>query len=96
MHFLIFVDVIAITCPDGTTRKVAGEDVLVFVSGCDREPPLGFPKTGHLVFNHDPRADYATSSTCDLNLILPIKEDYPDFRMMMLNSLLLYGGFGTA
>lgn len=78
----------------GVTQEVRGEELLIFISGCDHEPPLGFQQKGHLRFNNDPQAKFATSSTCDLTLIVPIALDYLEFKQMMVNSLLLYSGFG--
>ena len=85
-----------VDCDDGSAQEVTGKDLLIFITGSDREPPLGFMKTAQLFFNHDSVAKYATASTCDLHLCVPITEDYSHFKQMMLDSLLLYAGFGTA
>ena len=86
---------IAVDCPDGSIKEVSGKDLLIFTTGSDREPPLGFMKTARVFFNHDPEAKLATASTCDLHLCLPIRMDYSQFKQMMLDSLLLYNGFGA-
>lgn len=45
---LHFADVIAVDCVDGITQEVSGKELLIFISGSDHEPPLGFHQEGHL------------------------------------------------
>ena len=45
------------------------EDVLIFFTGCDREPPLGFSRIPELYFLHDKNSTMATASTCSFHLI---------------------------
>lgn len=47
------------------------EDVLVFFTGADRIPPLGFNKKLTVMFLLNPQDKFATASTCDLQLRLP-------------------------
>ena len=76
--------------------KVSQEHVLIFFSGTDREPPLGFPKHPQLVFLHT--GVLATASTCDLILRIPtvFHNNYVAFRDMMVESLLSSEEFGVA
>lgn len=76
-------------------------DVLKFVSGADRIPPLGFGKTPKVEFL--PLRDrfgfpqkFATASTCDIILRLPTYhgERYDLFRESMIMSLKDNDGFG--
>ena len=44
--------------------------MLIFFTGADRMPPLGFSKPLTLSFLVDPTSKFATASTCDLQLRL--------------------------
>ena len=44
---------------------------LVFVSGADHVPPLGFEKSPNVVFIHTEGRCLPTASTCDIQLRLP-------------------------
>lgn len=70
------------------------KDVLVFVSGADRMPVLGFKKNLSIHFHE---GYLATSSTCALQLHLPTihGHDYNKFKDAMILSLLGNDGFGT-
>lgn len=72
------------------------EDVLVFVTGSDRVPPLGFGRKLKVVFLHTGK--FCTSSTCYLQLHLPIMishgESYDAFQKAMVMSLKDNDGFG--
>ena len=72
------------------------EDILIFFTGADREPPLGFPKLPELHFLHS--GMLATASTCDLILRLPIQfyNNYSKFKEIMIESLISSEGFGCA
>ena len=71
------------------------EDVLIFTTGSERVPALGFG--GHRL-----RAEFldqgilCTSSTCDLTLRLPLAhaENYTAFKDAMIMSLKGNDGFG--
>lgn len=74
---------------------VTQQQVLIFFTGSDREPPLGFPKQPELHFLH--KGIFATSSTCDLILRLPTHlDDYSKFKDMMVESLVSSEGFDVA
>lgn len=76
--------------------KVSQEHMLIFFTGTDREPPLGFPKHPQLIFLHT--GILATASTCDLILRIPtvFHNNYLAFRDMMVESLVSSEGFGVA
>ena len=70
------------------------EHCLVFFTGADREPPLGFPTKAKLLFD---TGVLATASTCDFILYLPYCHDtYETFKAYMIESLISHGGFGQA
>lgn len=78
-----------------TGKKVNPEHMLIFFTGADKEPPLGFPKPPDLHFLH--HGVLATASTSDLILHLPIKySDYSGFKDMLVESLVSSEGFGYA
>ena len=72
------------------------DDVLVFFSGADRVPPLGFEKQPSVTFLHDTRSKFATASTCSLELRLPTQygSHFDKFREAMIMSLMDNDGFG--
>ena len=73
-------------------RKVTLGDLLVFFSGAEREPPLGFSPKPHLLFSDDL---LASASTCSLRLTLPIQHSsYESFKEYMILSLIGNDGFG--
>ena len=68
------------------------EDILVFFTGTDREPPTGFYPQPTMTFSND---DLATASTCGMRLVIPIKHnDYDQFKDKMILSLKGHDGFG--
>ena len=77
-------------------KRVTPEHMLIFFTGADREPPLGFPKPPELHFLHS--GVLATASTCDLILRLPVNfsDDYSRFKDMITESLVSSEGFGYA
>ena len=64
------------------------DDVLIFFTGADRIPPLGFDHEAHVCFLHDQNDRFCTASTCDLELRLPCchHENYGAFREAMVMS----------
>lgn len=66
--------------------------LLIFFTGADHEPPLGFiPKPSMLFLE----AELATAGTCEMGLRLPIIHDnYSIFKEKMILSLHGYEGFG--
>ena len=68
------------------------EDILVFLSGTDVIPLLGFDKLPTVSFN---LGVLATSSTCDVQLWLPTgHNNYTAFKDAMLLSIKGNDGFG--
>lgn len=68
---------------------------MVFFSGTERIPPLGFEQQPTIEFIQDQSKLYCTASTCDLVLRLPTRyQDYPSFRGAMLMSIIDNDGFG--
>lgn len=82
---------------DGTAltddaTPVTTEDILIFFTGADQPPPLGFPTTPRLTFVEDV---LASASTCALRLTLPLEhKSYESFKQAMILSLKGHGGFG--
>ncbi len=70
--------------------------MLVFLSGSSHVPPVGFGKKPSVVFVHDNFRKFATASTCDLQLRLPVchGSDYPKFKQDMILSIKGNDGFG--
>ena len=82
---------------DGTTdtRQLKLEDVLVFATGSNCPPPLGFEKKVTIEF--DSRGQYPTTSTCGLTLSLPTRYDlYEEFKSAMIEGIVSGFGFGQA
>ena len=76
-------------------KAVTLQHVLIFCTGADREPPLGFPKQALLEFNNDV---LATASTCDLIFCVTTRyhDNYTKFKEMMVESLISGVEFGYA
>ena len=71
------------------------EEVLVFFSGADHPPPLGFPHTPQLNFLPK-EALFPTASTCSLILRLPTRyHTYDMFRDAFTRGLKENDGFGA-
>jgi len=89
--FHTFVDREVVT-PNG--NAVLPEYILIFFTGADRIPPLGFDGTATLTFTP---GVLATSSTCGLVMNLPYcHETYETFKSFMIESLISNGGFYLA
>ena len=80
---------------NGTTSCVV-RDILIFCTGADRLPPLGFGRELKIVFLGHESGKLSTASTCDLTLRLPTVhgEDYESFKEAMTLSLKGNDGFG--
>lgn len=94
--FINFLDFIE-DCEDGLAKTEDGrvvhpEDILIFFSGADHEPPFGFIPKPNLTFTG---GKLAYSSTCALRLTLPIDNNtYNSFKYYMVLSLVGNDGFG--
>ena len=70
------------------------KDLLVFFTGSDETPPLGFSSTPVLGFTEE-EEQLAVASTCDLRLEIPcVHRDYDTFKNFMVLSLMGHDGFG--
>ena len=74
-------------------KNVTPEDILVFFTGADCEPPLGFSRSPRLTFGD---GKLITASTCALRLTLPVLSSYEEFKGNMILSLKGNDGFGKA
>ena len=59
------------------------EDVLIFFTGCDRKPPLGFSRIPELYFLHDKNSTMATASTCSFHQSVTL--------VILLSAILWFG-----
>ena len=84
-----------IAARNGTTSCVV-RDILIFCSGADRLPPLGFERELKIVFVGQEAGKLSTASTCDLTLRLPTVhgDDYESFKEALTMSLKGNDGFG--
>ena len=71
------------------------EDVLVFFSGSDRIPPMGFDRHPTPHFLHEAKEVLPTASTCDIQLRIPTcHTEYDQFREYMVLGMKSNDGFG--
>ena len=72
------------------------EDILIFFTGADTVPAVGFGKTPKLSFlDNVPSRLLPTASTCAIELRIPTcHTDYASFRQYMELALKGYCGFG--
>jgi len=71
------------------------EDILVFVTGADLIPPMGFDRAPEIFFSHIPQLNLAVASTCSPSITLPTCHDsYKDFKDAMVESIVSGLGFG--
>ena len=65
------------------------EDVLIFVTGSDSIPPMGFEYIPEITFLHKPSSHLPTSNTCSPTLHLPVldSQSYHTFRGAMIEAL---------
>lgn len=71
------------------------KDILVFTSGSDRIPPIGFAKDPSVTFLHSKSSYLPTASTCDIQLRLPtIHKEYDQFKEYFMLGIKGHDGFG--
>ncbi|XP_078811933.1 uncharacterized protein LOC105357912 [Oryzias latipes] len=83
---------------DEGSRPVTLGQILVFASGTDTIPPLGFPTRPKLVFLHwegVPRI-FPEANTCDVTLRLPLHSSYSAFVEHMESGIIQSPTFGFA
>ena len=70
--------------------------VLIFASGADHIPLLGYENSPTLEFVHNETKVLPTASTCDVQLRLPTTHgnNYQKFKEMMMMAILGHDGFG--
>ena len=76
------------------TSSLHLEDLLVFVTGADRVPPMGFEFNPVITFIHDHPSCFPIANTCTPSLHLPVfcSQPYDQFKGAMVEALV--GGFG--
>lgn len=72
------------------------EQILVFASGADRVPALGFSPHPTLTFIHETGRKYPEANTCLVNLRLPIHDNYVQFTKFMYEGIIQAPTFGLA
>lgn len=81
-----------IICVGSDTHCVTLQKILLFYSGSDSIPPLGYSAVT-LTFSHD--NIYPTASTCVMELTLPaMHKEYVVFKKHLYTGLTMNGGFG--
>lgn len=87
----LYTYIIVYLAEEGAECKLA--DILVFFTGADAIPPLGFDETPELVFLDDPHSVLPTASTCDLQLRIPTAhgDNYEEFKQWMTIGILGFG-----
>lgn len=79
------------------TRPVTLEQMLIFASGIDCIPPLGFPNHPTIQFLHDSngyRRIFPEANTCEVLLRLPLHPSYSIFTEYMESGILQSPTFG--
>lgn len=70
--------------------------VLVFVTGADHPPPMGFPNSPEILFETSKNRSLPTACTCGPSLYLPLVLKDPDyFREKMDFAICCAHGFGN-
>ncbi|KAL7394632.1 hypothetical protein ABVT39_000937 [Epinephelus coioides] len=75
------------------------EDVLMFATGADRIPPLGFSVVPSLAFLHEHsqrKRKFPEANTCALIMRLPMHASYEQFNDSMISGIKQSPQFGTA
>ncbi|KAL7395333.1 hypothetical protein ABVT39_014643 [Epinephelus coioides] len=75
------------------------EDVLMFATGADRIPPLGFSVVPSLAFLHEHslrKRKFPEANTCALIMRLPMHASYEQFSDSMISGIKQSPQFGTA
>ncbi|GLV46208.1 hypothetical protein CBL_09997 [Carabus blaptoides fortunei] len=67
-------------------------NILSFVTGANREPPLGFPTSPIIIFIHEKDSKYPKANTCSLTLYLPVGETDFDNFVADMDCAIINGG----
>ncbi|KAK9976745.1 hypothetical protein ABG768_021948, partial [Culter alburnus] len=81
------------------TRPVNLGQILIFTSGADKIPPLGFGHKPTIQFLHPEdhgNRIFPEANTCDVTLRLPLHGTYLQFRERMESGILQSPTFGFA
>lgn len=76
--------------------EITMDQLLVFASGADRVPALGFSPQPTLNFIHETGRKYPEANTCLVNLKLPIHHTYAQFTKYMCEGIIQAPSFGLA
>lgn len=76
--------------------EITLDQLLVFTSGADRIPALGFSPQPTLTFNHETGRKYPEANTCLVKLKLPIHNAYEEFTKYMCEGIIQAPTFGLA
>lgn len=72
-------------------------DILIFATGADRVPPLGFPVKPKISFLHGDQSIYPKANTCGLELKLPVvHKNYEEFTEALSFGIGNCNSFGFA
>ena len=82
--------------------RVTLQSIVVFSTGADDVPPLGFDPHPEVTFQHEPQfgicrtyiSRFPLASTCANRLMLPLSKTYNDFKVDMEDGILQAPGFG--
>ncbi|MGL5118004.1 MAG: hypothetical protein ACRC7H_02145 [Plesiomonas shigelloides] len=81
------------------SSQVTLQEILVFTSGADRIPPLGFPQKPTIQFLHPEDHGlriFPEANTCDVTFRLPLHQLYQNFTEKMESEILQSPTFGFA
>ncbi len=76
--------------------EITLDQLLVFASGADRIPVLGFSPQPTLNFTHEMGQKYPEANTCVVKLKLPIHDTYEMFCKYMCEGIIQAPTFGLA
>ena len=77
---------------DDGSLKMSLEDILQFVTGTTRIPPMGFDKNPEIEFHND---TLPSASTCLLKLYLPFADSSREFKRKVTFAIFNSIGFGN-
>jgi len=76
--------------------------LLLFITGLEMIPPLGFDPQPTIKFKHcedldanDPKKDYPSVNTCSNSITLPVLSSYDYFKKKMVEAITMPTTFNT-